>query len=503
MKKIKFDICVVGGGGAGFASAMRSYDFGNHVCIIEGDKLGGAGIYGALTSKTMWELSKNYSIVKRIDRGYRASNISLDYNKVKDVTLSAAKEREYQLLSQIETLSRKAKSKKSITLIKGWGEFTSDKSLLVKKSDGSIIEIIANNFILATGSVPREHPLLKIDGKRIINSDHILKMEKFPKRILIIGAGVIGCEFATIFANFGETEVHLIDSQDRVIPFEDDDVSDYASKSLSNIGVNVYHEVTLRDIQKEDTHIDVILDYKKSYSKVIAVDIVLVSIGRVSALNKLKLNNLCLEKNKNGLLDVDSNCKVCDNVYAAGDISGHTSLMNIAEMEGRFAAKAIESKIIHPLKYNNISTIMFLNPEISSVGLNEKECKKQKIAYKVVTYSHALIPRAIAMRETNGFFKIIATDEEKPKILGMRAAGIQSAASVLYIASVIDQEKNIQEIMKTLHPHPSITEGIQECLRILIDKPILKPKAFPEYIKIKTWKPNLAICSENHRLLRR
>ncbi len=492
IKKLIFDVCVIGSGPAGFAAAMRSYDFGNHVCIIEGEHVGGASIYsGVLTSKTLWELSSNYSVAKRTDRGYRASGLSIDYDKVRDTVCEAAKERQYQLLSQIETFSKKEDSTKSITLIRGWAKFETDKTVLVTEKDGQVLQIEAKNFVIATGSHPRKHPLLEVDGERIITSDHVLKLKKFPKRILIIGAGIVGCEFATIFANFGETQVDLLDTQDRVIPFEDDDVSDYASDRLSDIGVNIHHQATLREVRKEKNHIDIVLDYKDGHTEVIAVDVILISIGRVPTIKKLGLENIGIKLTDRGLLNVDENCKVIDNIYAAGDISGGVALVNIAEMEGRFAAKAIEEKITFPLRYRNISTIMFFNPEITSVGLNEKECQAQKIPYKVVFYKHSLVARAIAMRETNGFFKLIVTDEENPKILGMRAAGLQAAASIMYVTTVMDHHKqHIKDIMKTIHPHPSMTEGIVECLRVLVGKSIFKPEAFPNHISFKTWKPD-------------
>ncbi|MCK5111005.1 MAG: NAD(P)/FAD-dependent oxidoreductase [Arcobacteraceae bacterium] len=490
MKQLIFDVCVIGCGPAGFSAAMRSYDFGNHVCIVEGNQIGGAGIMdGALTSKTMWELSSNYAVAKRTDRGYIASRLTVDYTKVRDTVFEAAMDKRYQMLSQIETFSKKENSTKSITLIKGWAKFNKDKSVIVAQHDGTFVKITANNFIIATGSHPRKHPTLPIDGKKIITSDHILNMKKFPKRILIIGAGIVGCEFATIFANFGKTKVHLLDSQPRVIPFEDDDVSDYVDKRLSTIGVNIHHQASLREVRDEKTHLDVVLDYKDGHTKVIVVDTILVSIGRVPTVKKLGLENIGVDINERGTLNVDSNCKVSDNIYAVGDISGNVALVNIAEMEGRFAAKAIESKIGFPLRYRNISTIMFFNPEIATIGLNEKECQEQKIAYKVVFYKHSLISRAIAMRETDGFFKLIVTNEENPKVLGMRAAGLQAAASIMYIATVMDHKHNLKEILKTVHPHPSMTEGIQECLRTLVGKPILKPEAFPNHIKFKVWNP--------------
>ncbi|MEA2110537.1 MAG: NAD(P)/FAD-dependent oxidoreductase [Campylobacterota bacterium] len=490
MEKMKFDVCIIGCGPAGFAAAMRSYDFDNHVCIIEGNQVGGAGIHdGALSSKTMWEISKDYATSKRTDRGYIASNFSVNYEQVIDTVYQAVREKQYQIRSQIETFSKKEGNSKSLTLIKGWGKFSTTKTVIVTKEDGELIEIEADNFIIASGSHPRKHPTLDIDGERIITSDHILNLKTFPHRILIIGAGVVGCEFATIFAEFGQTKVHLLDSQERVIPFEDDDVSDYASSMLENIGVEIHHTATLRGIHKHATHIDVILDYKEGHAEVIAVDAILISIGRVPTVKKLGLENIGVDITPRGLLEVNDRCQVKDNIYAVGDISGNAALVNIAEMEGRFAAKAIDSKIAYPLRYRNMSTIMFFNPEISAIGRNEKECQADSTAYKVVFYKHALIARAIAMRDTGGFFKLIVSDEDNPEILGMRAAGPQAAASIMYIATLMDQKTRLNEIMKTVHPHPSTTEGIQECLRMLVGKSIYKPEAFPHFISVKTWQP--------------
>jgi dihydrolipoamide dehydrogenase len=469
---------------------MRSYDFDNHVCIIEGGNIGGAGIVdGALTSKTMWELSANYAIAKRTDRGYRVSGLSVDYDEVIDSVYQAARDRQYQMLSQIETFSKEKSKTKSLRYIQGWGRFTEGKKVIVEKVDGEQVEIRAKDYIIATGSIPREHPTIEIDKERVITSDHVLSLKQFPKRILIIGAGIVGCEFATIFANFGQTQVHLLDSQDRVIPFEDHDVSDYANTQLSNIGVNILHQAQLREIRKEPTHIDVILDHLDGHTEVLAVDTILISIGRVPNVQTLGLEHVGIEVNERGMINVDNECRVTDNIYAVGDISGNMALVNIAEMEGRFAAKAIEKRIKFPLKYNNISTIMFFHPEIAAVGLTERECKEQKIAYRVVFYKHSLVSRAIAMHETDGFFKLLVTDEENPRVLGARAAGLQAAASIMYLAVVMDQEHDIKAIMKTTHPHPSMSEGIQECLRTIVGKPIYKPEAFPNHIGFKVWRP--------------
>ncbi len=484
MDILRYDVCVIGSGPAGFATAMRSYDYGNHVAIIEGASLGGAGISGVLVSKTLWEFSRNYATVKRTDRGYKVSNVKLNYTEIKKRVEEAIEEREYQLLSQIETFSKKPNSKKSITLINGWAKFKDSKRVIVKKSSGEEIIIEANSFVIATGSSPRVHPMLKVDGKKIINSDYILSLKKFPKSILIIGAGVVGCEFATVFANFSETKVHLLDSQKRVIPFEDDDVSSYVNQKLLDIGV-IHHDATLREVREGDKHSDVILDYSDGHTEVIAVEVIFISIGRVPNTKDIGLENIGVEVDNRGLLKVNNKYQVAKNIYAVGDISGNMALVNIAEMEGRFVARAIAGDIKRPLSYHNISTIMFFNPEISAIGLTEKECKAKNISYKVITYQHSLISRAIAMRETDGFFKIIVTNEENPLILGVRAGGLQSAVSIIFIATIMNNHTRLNDIMKTIHPHPSISEGIQECLRILKGKSILKAEAFPEQIKFK------------------
>ncbi len=490
MEKKEYDVCIIGGGPAGFAAAMRSYDFGNRVLIVESDSMGGAGIEnGALSSKTMWELSNDYANAVRTDRGFRASSVSVSFDEVKTTVTKATDERKYHLLSQIETCSKEGKDR-SVTLLRGFARFKDNKTIIVDRGENEDIEVVANNFVVATGSTPREHPLLKIDGKRIITSDHIFNLDKFPKRILIIGAGIVGCEFATIFANFGQTEVHVLDSRDRVVPFEDEDVSDYVDSKLTDIGVRIHHKVTLREIYDRETHIDVVLDYEDGHTEVIVVDNILISIGRVPNTSNIGLENTDAEITDRGLVKVDDSCKAGEGIYAIGDISGHMALVNVGEMEGRFAAKAIQSEIHHPLRYQNMATIMFFKPEISCIGLTEQECQQKNIAYKVITYSHAIIPRAIAMRATSGFFKIITTNEENPLILGMRAAGPQSNAATIFIAAHIDSGTRLKDMLKTVHPHPSMSEGIQECLRVISHKSILKPKAFPTSIKFREWSPD-------------
>lgn len=490
-----FDLIVIGSGPAGYSAAIRALDYGQHVCIIEAKHIGGAGIMnGALTSKTMYELSMDYAIAARVDRGYRTGSLSVNFNKVKKTVIQAAKEKQYQMLSQIETFSSTKSKNGSLSIEYGWAKFKTPYSVDVINGEESKT-LHGKNFVIATGSRPREYNGLQIDGERIITSDGILNLKEFPERMLIIGSGIIGCEFATIFSNFSQTEVHLLDRAHRVLPYEDDDVSDFVSDNLEKNGVLIHHTATLRNIRKHTDHLEIVLDYQDGHSKVIEVDVALVAIGRVPNTENLGLEEIGVELDEKGNIPIQDDCVMRDgrghcHIYAAGDVTGHTQLYSVAEFQGRLAAEKIGDIPQYELDYSHMSTLMFFKPEVAAVGANEKQLKKNKIAYKAAYYSNKLVNRAIAMRNTNGFVKLLVSNDSEKRILGMRAAGPQASAFIISVAHLINQGNSLQEVLKIFYPHPSIPEGIQECMRIIDNKSIYKPEAFPDLINIREWNPD-------------
>ena len=487
----RYDVCIIGGGTAGFAGAVRALDLGKHVCLIEADEIGGTGVmWGALSSKTMWELAKDFDIASQVDRGYRSAGLTVDYQAVRDTVIQAVKEKQYQMLSQIETYSpERWQGPGSITLKRGYGSFVSRQTVEIESPDGRPEQVNADYFLICTGSKPRGFPDIEVDQERIFNSDGILNLKQFPKRLIIIGAGIVGCEYATIFSNFHQTKVYLIDHQQRIIPFEDEDVSRFVSRNLESNGVEIYHSAILRTITKRKDHLEVILDFNDGHSEVVEVDAALISIGREPNTAGLYLERIGIQSNPQGLLQCDDNCRVSGNIYAAGDVTKHPALVNIAETESRYAVKHMYGVTKYPLNYSNMSTVMFFKPAVAAVGLNEQTCRKRNIPYRVAVYSNALLSRAIAMRAMRGFTKIIVSNDEQQMILGMRAAGPQASTTIMSIALLMDQEKGIKDVLKSVHPHPTMSEGIQECLRLLLDKSIYKPHAFPEHIQIRTWVP--------------
>ncbi|MBU0995082.1 MAG: NAD(P)/FAD-dependent oxidoreductase [Proteobacteria bacterium] len=490
-KNDRYDLCVIGCGPSGFAAAMRAFDMGKHVVIIEKDEIGGAGVkWGALASKTMWELSNDYYIAAKTDRGYRASALHPDYGSVMDTVQRAVKEKQYQMISQIETFSRRRwKGPGSLTLKRGCGAFRSPDSLDIL-TDGKVDEtVVADFFLIASGSKPKEFPGIPFDHKRILSSDSILSLKSFPKRLIIIGAGIVGCEYATIFSNYNRTKVYLVDHAESVIPYEDFDISRFVSSCLENNGVEIFHSAALKDIVKRKDHLDITLDFEDGHSQVVEVDAALISIGREPNLSCLNLQHAGILPDKTGRIVTDDNCMAGRHIYAAGDVTHLPALVNIAEMEGRHAVASMFGKPSKPLSYKDMSTIMFFHPAVAAVGMSEKSCRKKNIPYRAAYYSNAFLPRAIAMRALNGFFKIIATDEDNPKILGMRAAGPQVSGTVMAVSLAMKRSECVSDMLESLYPHPTMSEAMQECMRMLIGTSTFKPFAFPGRLRTWSWHP--------------
>jgi dihydrolipoamide dehydrogenase len=477
----KYDLCVIGGGPAGYAAAMRAIDFGKKVLLVERDKLGGYGIYdGALASKTMWELSNKIKTVK--DEIGQDKRIDLPFSKVKEVIDEALFERKFQLSCHLRIIHSETNM---INYEKGQASFISDHEVLITKSDKSSFSIYADNIIIATGSRARILPDIIVDEKTIMTSDGILHLDKFPKSMVILGAGVIGCEFATMFSNFGQTKVHLIDRAERILPFEDKDVADVVATSLEENGVVIHHGAQLVSMDNKGDHVEYEIKNIDGSHEKIQVEKGMLSIGRVPNVEELNLNNANVKMSQRGVHigDEDTRTNV-PHIYAVGDVSGHMALVNVGEREARHAVvKMFADFPVKPIHYENISTIMFLSPEVAAVGLSEQQAQELQIPIRVSKVDYSTIARAIAMRKTNGFFKIIVSDDEDMKILGMRAIGEHASSAIQAVSLLMYMNKGIEELAHMIHPHPSIVEGVQECVRMLLGKSVYKSAIFKDKLK--------------------
>lgn len=480
----EFDVCVIGGGPAGYAAAMRAWDYGRSVCLIERDQVGGAGVHdGALSSKTLWELSKDYQRVLRRSRGYIARNVEIDYDQVCHAVESAVAEKTGQLQKQLDVLSRRLPGcgGGSIRFIQGTARFIDPNRVHIEGPD-RIIE--ADRFVIATGSRPRTLPGIPVDGNHIVTSDHIMQFEQFPRSLVILGAGVIGCEFATIFANFGQTKVYLIDRADRILPFEDADVAQLCAANLEEKGVTIHRRAHLVDMKVVDGEVHYTIQHHTGGVETITVERALISIGRVPNTTGLGLEHAGVEVDKHGYMVHTDGQTSAPHIFAAGDITRAVALVNIAEIEGRHVVNRMFGEIEAPLSYENISSIMFLDPEVAGVGLNELQAQEARIPYRVAVYNYSLVSRAIAMRATEGFLKLLVSDDDEMRILGIRALGVHASTSIEAVSLMIRTGRGARDLAELLHPHPAITEGLQDCVRMLLGTSIMKPQVFRSALRV-------------------
>jgi len=483
-----YDLAVIGAGPAGYAAAMRAWDHGLRVALVEKGPLGGAGVHnGALSSKTLWELSRDYRRALARDRGFVAEDVVVDYGQVVHAVENAVSERTRQLERQLDALAEPLHGHTgSITLIRGSARFLDPHTLHVTGVEpGDEHSVTASHFILATGSRPRELPTIPVDGKHIVTSEQLMRFDRFPRSLVILGAGVVGCEFATIFANFGQTKVYLIDRADRILPFEDDDVATVCAANLEARGVTIHHQAQLLDMKVANGQVHYTIKHRHGGVETIQVERALISIGRVPNTAGLDLDRAGLTVTERGHLDDQDTRTAVPHIYAVGDVTHDLALVSVGEIEGRHAVERICGDP-QPLSYENVSWIMFLDPEVAGVGLNEQKAQEKRIPYRVAVYSYELVARAIAMRATGGFIKLLVSDCDEMKILGMRVLGAHASTSIETVALMVRQNRSVKELAELLHPHPSITEGLQDCIRMLLGSSVFKPQVFQGALRVST-----------------
>ncbi|HLF35072.1 MAG TPA: NAD(P)/FAD-dependent oxidoreductase [Cyclobacteriaceae bacterium] len=488
MTKMRFDLCVIGAGPSGYAAAMRALDLKKTVLLIEKNKIGGAGIQnGALSSKTWWELSREVVMQRKNFRRFNMQEPEVNFQEVKNEVLKAIAEKRTLLEEHLEMIHTRYNG--LITFISGEAKIVTPNKVVVKNESGDT-EYETENIVIATGSRPRMLPEIPVDETIILTSDGIEKLDKFPESMVIIGAGVIGCEYATIFSNFGKTKVNLIDKGDRILPFEDEDVVRIIEKNLEKNGVLIHRNAKLSQLKVENGRVRYTIEYKDGSKEDFNVEKALLSVGRVPNVENIWSKDVKIELDKNGFIVDDDTRTDVPNIYAIGDMTADIALVNIAELEGRHSVEKMFGMNPKPITYANISTIMFLNPEIAGVGLNEQQAREKGMNYRMASVDYSCISRAIAMRNTQGFVKIMVTDTDmdKLRIIGMRVIGEHASSAIQAISLLISMDRGIEELAELIHPHPSITEGIQECVRVMLNKSMLKPSVLRDIIVYKVCK---------------
>lgn len=456
-----FDIVVIGSGPGGYVCAIRAAQLSLKVACVESrSTLGGTCLnIGCIPSKTLLEISEKYSHTKHlIKEGILAGDVKPNFDSIMAKKSDIIK----SLTGGIAMLFKKNK----VTHIQGFATFKDQNTIIVKKSDGTTEEIQSKNFVIATGSEVTPLPSIAIDEKYIVSSTGALQLTKVPKKMVVIGAGVIGLELGSVYSRLG-SDVEVIEFLPKITPTMDFEVSKSFQKILEKQGIKFVLETKVTGASKNKDGVTVEVEsVKDGVKSKIDADVVLVAIGRRPFTANLGLEFVSVEKNERGFIKINKKFQTnIANIYAIGDVVPGPMLAHKAEDEGVAVAEILASKHGH-VNYDVIPSIIYTHPEVASVGKTEEELKDLGIEYKVGKFAMMANSRAKAVDDTEGFVKILAC-KKTDKILGCHIISRGAGDIVHEIAVGMEFFASAEDIARTCHAHPTLNEAIKEaCMAV-------------------------------------
>ena len=455
-----FDVVVIGAGTGGYVAAIRASQLGKTVAVVEKQSaLGGTClIWGCIPTKALLEHAHALKVIQQAAEWgvtIPAGTPAIDMTQVqarKDKIVGG-------LTKGIEFLFKKNK----ITWIKGTARLAGAGKVEVTGSDTQTLE--AKEIIVATGSSPRSVPSVTIDHERIITSDEAIHLKTVPRSLVILGSGAVGVEFASIYRRFG-SEVTIIELVDRLVPVEDEAVSAELEKSFKKQGITVLTGTKVTSAKASDSGVSIEAQTADGKSKTIAADILLVATGRGPVTAGLGAEEAGIAVDR-GYIKVDELYRTSvTGISAIGDVitlgkGVHPQLAHVSSMEGVITAERIAGKTVQPLNYDHVPGCTYCDPEIGSVGLTEAQARAQGYDVRVGTFPFGVLGRARMAGELEGFVKIVA-DKKYDEVLGVHMIGPRSTELVAEAVLALRLECTVEELIKTIHAHPTFSEAVGE-----------------------------------------
>jgi dihydrolipoamide dehydrogenase len=459
-----YDICILGAGSGGYVAALRAAQMGARVLLIEKDELGGNCLNrGCIPTKSFLSDIKTYSRVKGSDLFINGSGISIDLKKMvgrKNKVIETIK-RGISLLLQ----------SREITFAKGFARFLDTKT--IEASLNKKAEVFkAKSIVVATGSQAASLPTVRIDGKRILSSDEVLNLQQIPKNILIIGGGVIGVEFATIFHGLG-TKVTILEMLPQIISTEDEEVTRGLKILMEKKGIDILTQTKVINASSRKNKVEVTVEKRGRQDK-LSAEKVLMAVGRIPNTEGLNLERIGVQM-EGKFIKVNSRMETnVEGVYAIGDVIGKMMLAHAASAEGIVATENIMGKV-HEMDYHRVPNCIYTFPEVASVGLKESEAKQKGYEIQVGKFPYLHSGKALAMGEAEGFVKIIA-EKELGQIMGVHILGEHATELIGECLLAMNVEASIEDLGKVVKGHPTLSEVIKEAALDWSSKAIHQPK---------------------------
>lgn len=461
-----FDIIVIGSGPGGYVAAIRASQLGFKVGVVERESLGGICLnWGCIPTKALLKSAQVFNYINHAaDYGIEVADAKADFDKIIGRSRGVAE----GMSKGVQFLMKKNK----ITVINGTGKLARGKKVDVTDADGNIKTYSASHIILATGARARSLPNMPIDGKKIIGYREAMSLPTQPKSMVVVGAGAIGVEFAYFYNSIG-TEVTVVEYMEQgLVPREDADVSKELGKIFKKSGINVMGNTAVEVVDTSGDGCVVKMKNRKTEKVTeIKCDIVLSAAGVSTNIENIGLESLGI-KTERGLVQVDEYYRTnVPGIYAIGDIVPGAALAHVASAEAITCVEAIKGMNPEPIDYNNIPSCTYCHPEVASVGYTEAGAKEAGYDVKVGKFPFSASGKASAAGEKNGFVKVIF-DSKYGEFLGAHFIGANVTEMIAEVVAARKLETTGHEIIKTVHPHPTMSEAVMEATAAAYDEVI-------------------------------
>ena len=457
-----YDVIVLGSGPGGYVTAIRASQLGLKTAVIEKESLGGVCLnWGCIPTKALLKSAQVFDYLKHAsDYGLKVT----DYDKDFDAVINRSRNVAAGMSKGVQFLMKKNK----IDVLKGFGKILPKKQVSVTLDDKATT-YQANNIIIATGARSRELPSLPQDGKKVVGYREAMTLPKQPKKIIVVGSGAIGIEFAHFYNSMG-TEVTVVEFQDRIVPVEDEEISKQLERSFKKAGINIMTQAEVTHVDTKGKGVTATVKTAKG-EEILKADIVLSAVGIKTNIENIGLQEAGIAVDRDKILVNDFYQTNLPGYYAIGDVTSGQALAHVASAEGILCVEKIAGHSVEPLDYGNIPGCTYCSPEIASVGLSEAQAKEQGYDIKVGKFPFSASGKAQASGTSEGFVKVIF-DAKYGEWLGchMIGAGVTDMIAEAVLGRKLETTGN--EVLKTVHPHPTMSEAMMEAVADAYDEVI-------------------------------
>jgi dihydrolipoamide dehydrogenase len=466
VSELKKDVVVIGSGPGGYVGAVRAAQLGLSVAIVEKDaRLGGTCLLrGCIPTKALLHSADLVQEMRESAKhGILADNVRIDFGAVMD--------RKAKVVDKSAAGVAFLMKKNKVEVVWGTARLDGPSRVVVAGRDGQTIDIETRFVLIATGSVPKRLPGVDVDGRRVVTSDEILDLKEIPESLIVLGAGAVGVEFASVFSRMG-SKVTVVELLPRFLPFEDEEISKEFEKAFRRRGIGCLPDTRMGRVVTTENGVSCTVQNKKGEDSVLEARMLLVSVGRAPYGEGLGLGEAGVRVDDRGFVPVDEFYRTnVPGVYAIGDIVPSPQLAHVASAEAIVAVEHMANAPTRPINYLTTPSCTYSDPEVASVGLTEAAAREAGHDVAVGRFPFAALGKARILDRTEGLVKIVS-EKKYDQVLGVHILGPRATELIAEAGLMIQTEATTEEVVRLMHPHPTLSEGMLEAAHAVHGSPI-------------------------------